>query len=55
MIKKAVIIDLDIGNIFSLRSALNFCGIDTKITSNISDLEMLKILFYLEMGHFIIQ
>lgn len=37
--KKAVIIDLDIGNIFSLRSALNFCGIDTKITSNISDLE----------------
>ena len=31
--KKATIIDLEIGNIFSLRSALNYCGIDTKISS----------------------
>ena len=37
--KKATIIDLEIGNIFSLRSALNYCGIDTKISSKISDLE----------------
>ena len=31
--KKVTIIDLEIGNIFSLRSALNFCGIETKISS----------------------
>ena len=37
--KKATIIDLEIGNIFSLRSALNFCGIETKISSKISEIE----------------
>ena len=37
--KKATIIDLEIGNIFSLRSALNFCGIETTISSKISEIE----------------
>ena len=37
--KKGIIIDLEIGNIFSLRSALNYCGIETTISSKISDLE----------------
>ena len=37
--KKATIIDLEIGNIFSLRSALTFCGIETKISSKIADIE----------------
>ena len=37
--KKATIIDLEIGNIFSLRSALSFCGIETKISSKIADIE----------------
>tara|TARA_Y100000591_G_C21851562_1_gene712029 strand:- start:2273 stop:2914 length:642 start_codon:yes stop_codon:yes gene_type:complete len=37
--KKAIIIDLDIGNIFSLRSALKFCGVETIISSNISEIE----------------
>lgn len=39
MNKKATIIDLDIGNIFSLRSALKFCGIQTIISSDIKEIE----------------
>ncbi len=39
MNKKATIIDLEIGNIFSLRSALKFCGIDTTISSDINEIE----------------
>ena len=37
--KKVTIIDLDIGNIFSLQSALKFCGAETHITSKISEIE----------------
>jgi imidazole glycerol-phosphate synthase subunit HisH len=37
--KKATIIDLEIGNIFSLKSALNFCGIETIVSSKISEIE----------------
>ena len=43
MNKKATIIDLEIGNIFSLRSALKFCGIDTTISSDINDPPLLEI------------
>ena len=37
--KKATIIDLDIGNIYSLRSALKYCGIDVNISSDINEIE----------------